>query len=149
MARARNIKPAFFANEDLAALEPHARLLFVALWCLADRAGRLEYRPKRIAAFAFPYEPIDCEALLAALDGAGFIRTYEVNGLRCIEVLNFGKHQRPHVKEQASVLPAPELETITKNVACREKDSACRSDSLNRIPDTPTPIPLFARGKAQ
>ena len=50
MARARNIKPGFFANENLAECDPLARLLFAGLWCLADREGRLEDRPKRIAA---------------------------------------------------------------------------------------------------
>lgn len=39
MARARNIKPSFFKNEDLADLNPFDRLLFIGLWCLADREG--------------------------------------------------------------------------------------------------------------
>ena len=50
MARSRNIKPSIMANEELAELEPLSRLLFIYLWMLADKAGRLEDRPKRIAA---------------------------------------------------------------------------------------------------
>ena len=46
MARARNIKPSFFMNENLAECDPLARILFVGLWTLADRDGRLEDRPK-------------------------------------------------------------------------------------------------------
>ena len=48
MSRARNIKPAFFKNELLAELDAFDRLLFIGLWCLADREGRTEDRPKRI-----------------------------------------------------------------------------------------------------
>ena len=55
MARARNVKPGLMANERLAELPAIARLLFVYLWVLADREGRLEDRPKRIAAQALPY----------------------------------------------------------------------------------------------
>lgn len=50
MAGARNIKPGFFTNDVLAACDQLARLLFAGLWTVADRAGRLEDRPKRIKA---------------------------------------------------------------------------------------------------
>ncbi len=39
MARARNIKPGFFDNEILGELPALTRLLFIGLWCLADREG--------------------------------------------------------------------------------------------------------------
>ncbi|WP_461949107.1 hypothetical protein ACOKPE_14565 [Acinetobacter baumannii] len=48
MARSRNIKPSFFMNEDIIELPYEARLLFIGLWTLADREGRLENRPKKI-----------------------------------------------------------------------------------------------------
>lgn len=54
--RARNIKPGFFKNEDISECSPSARLLFIGLWMLADREGRLEYRPKRWKGELFPYE---------------------------------------------------------------------------------------------
>ena len=46
MARARNIKPGFFRNADLVEMPIEARLLFIGLWTLADRSGRLEDRPR-------------------------------------------------------------------------------------------------------
>lgn len=106
MARARNIKPGFFANEILAECEPLARLLFAGLWCLADRAGRLEDRPKRIRAELLPYDTCDADALLAQLQKHGFISRYEVDGAGYIQVLNFDKHQNPHMKEAKSTIPA-------------------------------------------
>ena len=112
--RARNVKPAFFANEGLGECSPEARLLFLGLWCLADRAGRLEDRPRRIAAQLFPYGlTTDCESLLNELeskrepDGTfSFIVRYEVEGMRFIEVLNFSKHQHCHMREPMSTIPA-------------------------------------------
>jgi hypothetical protein len=107
VARARNIKPAFFTNEDLVELEPIIRLLFIGLWTLADREGRLEDRPKRIKMALFPADDLDIDRALTALTAKGFIIRYEVGEARCIQVTNFCKHQSPHVKEQASTIPAP------------------------------------------
>lgn len=107
MARARNIKPGFFANEVLAELPPLARLLFAGLWTVCDRAGRAEDRPKRIKVDVLPYDDCDCDALLEMLHSKGFIRRYEVKGQRLIQVLTWDKHQNPHVKEAASSFPEP------------------------------------------
>ena len=52
--RARNIKPGSFKNEDLCEIEPLGRLVLIGLWCVADREGKLEDRPKRIKAELFP-----------------------------------------------------------------------------------------------
>ena len=105
MSRARNIKPGFFKNEKLAELPFEDRILFQGLWCEADREGRLEDRPKRIKAEVFPYDDVDVDAALNRLQQAGFVVRYESAGKRCIEVVNFAKHQNPHKKEAASVLP--------------------------------------------
>ena len=107
MARARNIKPGFFANEDLAECEPLARLLFAGLWCLADREGRLEDRPKRIRAELLPYDMCDADNLLNQLQARGFILRYTHGEGRFIQVLKFDSHQNPHMKEAKSTIPAP------------------------------------------
>ena len=107
MARARNIKPSIMDNEELAELEPVARLLFIYLWMLADREGRLEDRPKRIAAQALPYDrQVDVGAMLDELHKAGFILRYEAEGVACIQITAFAKHQTPHVREADSTLPS-------------------------------------------
>lgn len=95
-------------NEELAELEPLARLLFVYLWMLADREGRLEDRPKRIAAQALPYDrSADVGAMLDDLHKAGFITRYIASEVACIQILAFHKHQTPHVREADSSLPPP------------------------------------------
>src|SRR5450756_2547210 len=118
--RARNIKPGFFRNEYLGCLDPLVRLLFAGLWCLADREGRLEDRPGKIKIEVLPGDDCDVEQMLEDLacpqgpDGERFIRRYAVGDRRCIQVLNFVRHQNPHIREAASLLPAPPAEADAK-----------------------------------
>ncbi len=105
--RSRNIKPGFFKNEYLAECEPLARILFSGLWCMADREGRLEYRPKRIKAELLPYDDCNVESLLNQLLQYGLITIYSVDGSNYISIPTFTEHQNPNVKEAASIIPAP------------------------------------------
>lgn len=105
MSRARNIKPGFFRNEELAECTYPARLLFIGLWTLADREGRLEDRPKRIRAELLAFDSIEVEPLLEELVAHAFIERYQVGPLRIIQVLTFTKHQSPHFREPPSTLP--------------------------------------------
>lgn len=107
MARARNIKPGFFKNEDLAECSPWARLCFAGLWTLADREGRLEDRPKRIKGELFAFDTVDVDPLLGELEKYGFIMRYEAEGIRVIQILKFDLHQHPHHKEPSNGYPPP------------------------------------------
>lgn len=139
--RARNLKPGFFKNEALAECSPLARLLFAGLWCLADREGRLEDRPKRIRVELLGYDDGSVEDLLSELQEAGFILRYAASGGRFIQVVNFGKHQNPHCKEQESTIPAPDMHDAS-TVQTPDMHGSCPadslfSDSLNLNPDSP------------
>lgn len=108
MARIRTIKPDFFRSEDTAGLSPHSRLLFIGLWTMADREGRLLDRPRKIGIELFPWEPdIDVSMLLDELAARRLIVRYTVDLHICIAILSFGKHQRPHPQEPCSDIPAP------------------------------------------
>lgn len=139
MARSRNIKPGFFKNEQLAECSPLARLLFAGLWCLADRQGRLEDRPKRIRAEILPYDDGSVDEMLNELHKSGFIVRYSHNGQGFIQVVNFLKHQNPHCKEQASSIQAPEMHGAS-TVQAQEEHGSCPADSLNLIPDSLNPL---------
>jgi uncharacterized phage protein (TIGR02220 family) len=108
MARSRNIKPGFFKNEYLGELNPLNRLLFIGLWGLADREGRLEDRPKKIKIEILPYDDCDIDKMLDELMNSKeqFIIRYVVNGKKYIQITNFLKHQTPHATESDSVIPA-------------------------------------------
>ena len=107
MARARNIKPSIMDNEELAELPALTRLLFIYMWMLADREGRIEDRPARIKKQALGYDNGNADEMLGELAKAGFIERYEVDGFKLIQILAFTKHQMPHHKEVPSNIPAP------------------------------------------
>lgn len=136
MSRARNIKPGFFKNELLVELPFEFRLLFVGLWTMADRDGRLEDRPTKIRMELFPADGVDVNAGLQALHDSGFLQRYEADGKRLIQVLAWDKHQNPHMKEAKSTLPAPG-EHGASTVQAPAEAIASPADSL--IPDSLIP----------
>lgn len=130
MARARNIKPGFFRNELLVELNCETRLLFIGLWTLADKAGRLEDRPKKIKIELFPADDMDIPCMLDALAKHGFITRYAVKGVRFIQINNFLKHQSPHHKEPESELPSVEEADEAGGETTEESSSsACTSQA--------------------
>jgi hypothetical protein len=82
----------------------------------------------KIKAMLFPYENIEMDGVLNSLIGK-FIGRYEVSGKRFIQIKNFLKHQRPHVKEVASVFPPMPRKAPEKpgEVGARTPDSGVRS----------------------
>lgn len=139
MARSRNIKPSFFANDVLAEIDPLGRILFVGLWTLADREGRLEDRPRRIKAEVLPYDDCNVDALLNDLNKHGFIVRYVVGGQEFIQVQNFTKHQNPHVKESASSIPAPGEHSAS--TVQEQGDEQPKPERAGLIPDSGFLIP--------
>jgi hypothetical protein len=113
MARTRQIKPEFFLDDELAVVSRDARLLFIGLWTIADREGRLEDRPLKIKAQLFPYD-LDLtyqkiDALLNQLWTPKYIYRYQIENHKYIQIRSFSKHQRCHMREMDSTIPAPTL----------------------------------------
>lgn len=133
--RIRSIKPGFFKDEDLAELPALTRILFAGLWCMADREGRLEDRPRLIKVEILPYDKCDIELILNSLQEYGFIVRYEVNGIRCIQIVGFLRHQIPSRDEPQSELPSqegnvktyikPPNETVRARLYLRDNYSCC------------------------
>lgn len=145
MARARNIKPGFFQNEELAELDPLARIAFAGFWTIADFRGCIEWRPKRIKIAVLPYDECDMETIADALASAGFIARFEVNGKRYIKVLNFSLHQNPHKQEREAGSDIPDLPTpqMSQNQKVDElpNSTGIVSEANVLIPDSPLLIP--------
>lgn len=141
--RARNIKPGFFKNEILGQADPVLSLLFAGLWCLADKAGRLEDRPLRIRAELFPYrDGLDINRYLTELERLGFIQRYVVNEITVIQVLKFEDHQHPHHTERESELPENTngcLLTVKEPLINRHtpSDSLIPDSLIPELPPTP------------
>lgn len=104
MARIRTIKPEFFTSDDICALSPYARLLYIALWCEADREGRLVWTPGVLKRRYLPDDPCDIADVTAELIGRGLVVLYG-EGLACIPT--FLRHQHVNAREALSKLPPP------------------------------------------
>jgi hypothetical protein len=105
----RTIKPGFYKNEQLAECSVWARYIFPGLWMLADRAGRLEDRPKRIKAELLPFDRMVVEPLLRQLEQARLIYRYKTAAGKFIQIIKFVEHQYPHYTEKPSAIMPPEL----------------------------------------
>lgn len=127
----RDIKPGFYLNEELAECSCWARLIFPGLWMLADREGRLEYRPKRIKAELLPYDGEDMAALIGELEAHGLVKKYEVEGKKYLWIPSFSRHQKPHPNEkQSEIPPCPEEQSLDEhqNIS-KDESTLCQDDA--------------------
>lgn len=104
MSRIRTIKPEFFTSEDITRLTPLARLLYIAVWCEADREGRLKWKPQTFKLRYFPGDKCAIESLCAELISARLVVLY---GEDLAYVPSFGLHQHINPRETVSRLPEP------------------------------------------
>lgn len=146
MARIRTIKPEFFTSEDIVALSPLARLLYIALWCEADKEGRLPWKPLTFKLRYLPGDSCDVAALTDELLARGLVVLYG-DGLAYIPM--FRAHQHINPREAESRYPAPggrddspdlDPDPVGDNASAREgwpdSDSAVQgSDASARVND--------------
>jgi hypothetical protein len=117
MARIRTIKPEFFTSEDIVALTPFARLLYVALWCEADKEGRLVWKPKTFKMRYLPADEVEISGLCEELTGAGLVVLY---GDGYAHIPAFKAHQHINPRETPSQLPDPSDSTRQARVGTRQ-----------------------------
>jgi hypothetical protein len=109
MARIRTIKPEFFTSEDIVGLSPLARLLYIALWCEADREGRLVWKPKTFKMRYFPGDKCDIDALCNEILDANLVIQYG----ECYSYIpTFHSHQHLNPRESKTQLPEPNIDAI-------------------------------------
>lgn len=129
MARIRTIKPDFFTSEDIMALSPLARLLYIGTWLEADREGRLHWKPSTLKVRYLPSDDCDVKALCEELTKRRLVMLYG-DGLACIP--RFKDHQFINGKETPSKLPPPSEEDIS-----RVKDASARVMDAPSLPSFP------------
>ncbi len=111
MARIRSIKPEFFTSRSNARLPVTARLTFIGLWTHVDDEGRAPDEPRLIKAALWPLDDkhtaAKVDADLAALDRAGKIRRYVVDGDPYLAVVEW-HHQKIDRRKDSEYPPPPE-----------------------------------------
>ena len=127
MARIRTVKPEFFTSEDVVCLSPLARLLYIGLWCEADREGRFCWRPGSFRLRYLPTDGCDIQAVAEELTARRLVVLYG-DGLAYIP--SFSKHQHVNPREAKSELPEPEAELAAgsgrrgSDASLRERDAS-------------------------
>lgn len=127
-----------------------ARLLYIALWCEADREGRMAWKPKTFKMRYLPADDCDIDALCNEIVARGLVVLY-ADGYAWVP--SFEKHQHINPRESKSTLPdphasvtrRPRVKHATVTVETRDSDAQVgkeRKGSISsRVPsddDTPT-----------
>jgi hypothetical protein len=120
MARIRTIKPEFFTSEDICNLTPLSRLFYIALWCEADREGRLDWKPKTFKLRYFPGDNCDINEMAKELTACGLVITYTHDGFDYAEIPTFLEHQVINNRETDSTRP-PRVGTRQSGVKAEGK----------------------------
>ncbi|MGH9811493.1 MAG: hypothetical protein ACRD4T_00005, partial [Candidatus Acidiferrales bacterium] len=110
--RRREIHPDFWTDERVIEVSDGAKLLFIGLWMVADRAGRLERKTVAIGLKLRPWDPTAVPHLLEELVVARLVLAYEVGGRHYLGLPGLVRRQRFHPRELKSFLPPwpPEVE---------------------------------------
>lgn len=106
--RIRTIKPAFWANEKMAALPDFARLLAIGLLNYADDHGFFWANSLMIRGSLFPFEEDSSKVRrgLAQLEAEGYVRLGKTSDGREVgHVVKFSKHQRVDKPQPSEIEP--------------------------------------------
>jgi len=104
MARIRTIKPEFFTSEDIVTLSLTGRLLYIALWCEADREGRMVWKPTTFKLRYMPGDNCDIQKVCQEIVDKRLVVLY---GDGYAYIPSFLSHQHINPRESASQLPEP------------------------------------------
>ena len=115
MARIRSIKPEFWTSESIGRLSRDSRLLFIALWNLADDSGRIRGSLAYLSGAAFPYDD-DARGLIGGwldqLEREKMIRRYRgPDGNSYIDIPKWREHQKIDKPSPSKIPPFAELST--------------------------------------
>ena len=108
MARIRSIKPEFFTSDDIVSMTPLARLFYIALWCEADREGRMEWKPRTFKLRYLPAEQVSVDDLTKELTDRGLVVLYFVGDKQYADIPTFTEHQVINNREVESTIPTRE-----------------------------------------
>lgn len=118
MARQRFIHPSMWADKAFGSLKPDEKVLFIALFSLADDEGRLTGDAQVLRGQVFPYEDYTVKKVTALRDAVVAkmrnVRLYESDGEQFIALLKWGSYQRPQYAKPSKI-PSPFHEASTND----------------------------------
>ena len=125
----RIIKESICTSDNLDQLSAFQETMFYRLLVNCDDYGRMDARPKILAAKLFPLKDIrtsQIEEGLRALTSAELVIIYEVDGKPFLQMKTWERHQQ--IRAKKSKYPSPESGNIVSDSTCKQMiadDSKC------------------------
>lgn len=110
----RTINPDFFSDTKTGRLNPVSQIIFIGMWCLADRDGYLEYDSDFIKCQILPYYKNTIEKNIEELISNGLVIKCNYMSKQLLYIVNFTKHQPIHPHEAKSLYPPIDSEDVIK-----------------------------------
>lgn len=135
----RILKESICTSDNLDQLTYFQETFFYRLIVNCDDYGRMDARPKILAAKLYPLKSIrldDVEKALQALSSAELVILYEVDGKPLLQMKSWERHQQ--VRAKMSRYPAPSEQTTrpaSSSVTCNQMisdDSRCARDPIQK-----------------
>jgi len=127
MARIRSVHPDICVSETMARLPAELERTFVRLWTHCDDHGRCQDNPRLIRSAIYPLldeitnDRMDSE--LTALQKAGLLMRYRVEGCGYLQVRSWSEFQHPN-RPKKSKWPAPSSwHVLDTDESLQEQDS--------------------------
>ena len=155
----RILKESICTSENVDRLSPFEETVFYRLIVTCDDYGRMDARPKLLAARLFPLRDIRAEEMadaLRALAGADLVILYEAEGKPCLQLKTWNRHQ--NIRAKRSRYPAPadsaqdaadsrahlhaDARTCPRNPIQSESLSESGSSSSSEAPEDPPAAPV-------
>lgn len=105
MPRIRSVFPGLFTDEAFVSVSDSAQIFLVGIWTQCDDQGAFEWKPLSLRMRLRPTKDGPVEPLLAELEGANLIKSYEHDGRKYGIVRNFLKWQRPKSPSNVHFIP--------------------------------------------
>lgn len=130
----RIIKESICTSENIDQLSAFNETVFYRLIVNVDDYGRIDARPKLLAAKLFPLKDIrstQIEDALRKLTSAELVTLYEVDGKPFLQMNTWDRHQT--IRAKKSKCPAPESGTKTSEIICKQLQADESKCSRNPI----------------
>ncbi len=142
----RIIKETICTSEEIDSLTDSQEVLFYRLMVNCDDFGLFDGRPKIIASKCYPLKSIaikDIQAMLGALQAAGLVFVYEVEGRPYIAITSWSKHQQ--IRAKRAKYPMPEC---GNEIICNQLLANVHVNQSNPIQSESNPNPIQSNNSA-
>ena len=146
----RVLKESICTSDNIEQLTPFHETMFYRLIVNCDDYGRMDARPKILAAKLFPLKDIRTNQIidgLRALTSAELVILYEVDGKPFVQMKTWERHQQ--IRAKKSKYPSPESGTISSDIICNQMTSDDSKCPRNPIQSNPNPKEAGTRVRAR